>query len=399
MVAVVVPTLWLQMGPGGRYMIDLDVFRAAGRALLHGRPLYGAGSSAGLSYRLPFLYPPLAAVLLAPISLVPRAPADWVWDLATVAVLVACARAAFAPLLGRLDRLRLAGLAAVTAAVLATAPVADHLSFGQVGVFLMGLCVADCAAPQPRWPRGALVGLATAVKLVPGIFVVYLWITGRRRAAATAIATAALATALGAAVDPSGSVRYWTHVIFATGAGSNVSYFSNQSLLGIVGRVVPPFLRAPAWLAGAAAVGWFGLRGAARAARRGHELVGVAVAGLVGVLLSPISWINHLVWLVLILGVLVGDGRRRARLLVAGLLWAVLVLRLPYVGHHLAGTGPWWLAEMLQDSYGLACLVVVLALPRAMAQDRRPMDPTSRPIAAEEPASPRPGHVPPRGPV
>ena len=46
----------------------------------------------------------------------------------------------------------------------------------------------DCAVREPRWPRGALIGLATAIKLVPGVFIVYLLITGRRRAAGVAAA-------------------------------------------------------------------------------------------------------------------------------------------------------------------------------------------------------------------
>ena len=52
------------------------------------------------------------------------------------------------------------------------------MRFGQVDMVLLAMAVADCAARAPRWPRGALVGLATAIKLVPGVFIVYLWLSG-----------------------------------------------------------------------------------------------------------------------------------------------------------------------------------------------------------------------------
>ena len=56
-------------------------------------------------------------------------------------------------------------------------------------IFLVALCLVDCAAERPRWPRGALIGLATAIKLVPGVFIIYLLITGRRKAAGVSALT------------------------------------------------------------------------------------------------------------------------------------------------------------------------------------------------------------------
>src|ERR1700683_4860531 len=70
-------------------------------------------------------------------------------------------------------------------------PMRDEIRFGQVDMVLLAMAVTDCAASAPRWPRGALVGLATAIKLVPGVFIVYLWLSGRRRAAVTAVIAAA----------------------------------------------------------------------------------------------------------------------------------------------------------------------------------------------------------------
>ena len=57
------------------------------------------------------------------------------------------------------------------------------MRFGQVGIPLMACCVLDCMLPRTRWPRGLLVGVAAAFKLVPGVFIPYLVLTRRWRAA------------------------------------------------------------------------------------------------------------------------------------------------------------------------------------------------------------------------
>jgi hypothetical protein len=78
---------------------------------------------------------------------------------------------AFAPLLRRVSGpapLRLAAFAVIFAACAYLFPVRDEMRFGQVDLVLLAMAVADCAARPPPWPRGLLVGLAAAVKLVPG---------------------------------------------------------------------------------------------------------------------------------------------------------------------------------------------------------------------------------------
>ena len=57
-----------------RYYIDLDVYAAGGRAVLTGQSLYEDGFDARGAH-LPFTYPPLAAMLFAPLSLLPHSVA------------------------------------------------------------------------------------------------------------------------------------------------------------------------------------------------------------------------------------------------------------------------------------------------------------------------------------
>ena len=59
------------------------------------------------------------------------------------------------------------------------------------------------------------MGLAAAVKLTPLVFVVYLMLTGRMRAAVTAMATFAAAVGVGFLVAPADSVTYWLEGTFA----------------------------------------------------------------------------------------------------------------------------------------------------------------------------------------
>ena len=235
--------------------------------MLQGQPLYAVLTQP--PQLLPFTYPPAAALFAVPLALLPWSAAQLAWVPVIYVPLAVVIWFAFAPLLRRVPsgRLRAAAFAVIFAACAYLFPLRDEMRFGQVDMILLALAVADCAARAPRWPRGVLVGLATAIKLVPGVFIVYLWLSGRRRAAVTAAAVA-LAATLGAwLLLPSDSVTYWTSVIFESGRlGSNAGT-SNQSLRGILLRVFLPG-QGPG-----GAVGRSGRRG------RGGRLCGGPAAG------------------------------------------------------------------------------------------------------------------------
>ena len=127
------------------------------------------------------------------------------------------------PLLTRAGPWRAVLFAALFCAGAYLFPMQDEMRFGQVDAVLAALAVADCAAVKPRWPRGALVGLATAVKLVPGVFIVYLWVSGRRRAARTAT-LAALAWTLIIA----------TFRVFRTDGGSPLVYLVAGAIIVVL---------------------------------------------------------------------------------------------------------------------------------------------------------------------
>jgi alpha-1,2-mannosyltransferase len=418
-------------GPPDQRLVDLDVYRTGGLSVLRGQPLYTMLTQP--PQLLPFTYPPAAALFAVPLAVLPWPAAQLAWVPFVYVPLAVVIWYAFAPLLRRAGRLRPAAFAIVFAACAYLFPVRDEMRFGQVDLVLLALAVADCAAREPRWPRGALVGLATAIKLVPGVFVVYLWLSGRRRAALTA-ALVALAVTLGAwLLLPQDSVTYWTSAIFDSGRLGPNSGTSNQSLRGLLLRALPPWPPAAAglpdviWVVAAAAVALAGFAAVRRLARPSREpaaaggqtgpaaaggqtgpaaaggqtgpaaaggqtgpaaaggqtsMEAVAVTALVGVLASPVSWIHHYVVVVLVIGAILADGRSPRRVALAAGTVVYFALTIPWWGQSLLGQRdvPVLVARVVQDGFGLAALVLIGVLARLRAAARRvPADQSGRP--------------------
>jgi alpha-1,2-mannosyltransferase len=301
----------------GPYHIDLDVYRIGARVWLHGGNLYGPLPATRAGVRLPFTYPPVAAILLAPFALVPFPAAATALTLATIALLA---------LVLRVFLHRLAGPAAGSPWALAwllppalfLEPVHDTLSFGQINVVLMTLVTLDCLAEAPRWPRGALTGLAAAVKLTPAAFVLFFLLRGDYRAAARAGLWFAAATAVGFAAAWPDSVHYWTRVVYQTGRAGNPASASNQCIVAFLARAgLDPHSPAgvAAWLALSAVVVILASRGMRYALGASEDCLAVVLNAFAALLISPISWSHHWVWCVPALLTLATLGsRHRSRL-------------------------------------------------------------------------------------
>jgi len=301
----------------GPYHIDLDVYRIGGRAWLRGGNLYGRLPATRAGVRLPFTYPPAAAVLLSLLSLLPMTAAATTLTLGTVAllavVLVIFLRRAGGPAAGSLWV-----LGWLLPPALFLEPVRDTLDFGQINVVLMALVSLDCLAEAPRWPRGALTGLAAAVKLTPAVFVLFFLVRRDWPAACTAAVSCAAVTALGFAVDGHDSVRYWTSIVFRPGRAGNLTFASNQSILAVLARAgLDP--HAPAgimtWLALSAVVAAVACRGMRHAFAARDDCLALTLNALAALLISPVSWSHHWVWCVPALVTLSVLGiRHRSRL-------------------------------------------------------------------------------------
>src|SRR6516164_757776 len=349
-------------------MVDLNVYRTGGLSVLQGQPLYTVLTQP--PQLLPFTYPPAAALFAVPLALMPWPAAQLAWVPVIYVPLAVVIWLAFAPLLRRAGRLRAVVFAVIFAACAYLFPVRDEMRFGQVDMVLLALAVTDCAARAPRWPRGALVGLATAIKLVPGVFIVYLWLSGRRRAAVTAT-VAALAWTLGAwLLLPGDSVTYWSSAIFQSGRLGSNSGTSNQSLRGILLREFLP-AQAPGalWVAVAVLVAVAGFAVARRLARQGREMEGIAVTALLGVLLSPVSWIHHFLVVVVVIGAILADGRSRQRVAIAAGTTVFFALTIPWWGRSLLAQPdvPALSARVVEDGFGIAAVALVVILARLPA--------------------------------
>jgi alpha-1,2-mannosyltransferase len=314
------------------FMTDLQVYRWGGSLARQAGPLYTAKFQGTLS----FTYPPFAAAVFEPLSALPLLAVKQAVIACSVLALFASAWLAWGGAGVRDSWARAAAALAVTDLALCTDPVQQTINLGQINLVLMAVVLADLLTPGDRWWRGAGVGLATGLKLSPGIFIAYLLVTRRFRAAGTAIAVFALTVAAGFAVLPGSSRQYWLSGLFLdAGRPGPLIYASNQSLLGAIARLAGSSRAAlPYWLAAALLVAACGLLAAAWAYRRSGELAAVSVCAVTGLLVSPVSWDHHWVWMVpVVVTVAYAGWRHRSRIAWLGVACLLLVfLAYPWVG-------------------------------------------------------------------
>jgi alpha-1,2-mannosyltransferase len=292
-----------------------------------------------------FTYPPFAAVLMLPMAFLN-------WNLTIVISLAMTIVTAVlmiywfvGPMVRRRGWKMWFSIAIAVGLAAAFEPVRETVLFGQVNLLLLFLVTADLlllTGPGRRF-GGIGIGLATAIKLTPGVFIVYLLVTRRWRAAAVASATSAAATWLAATFAPDASRVFWTDAIWNTDRVGNTAFVSNQSLMGLVSRLDPAEPSKGLWLlfvVAALAVWAWRTRQAIRA---GDEVAGLALTGILGCLISPITWIHHLVWVLPAIVLLFdhaadrsGMGRRERRnLLIFGVIaYAILCSRLVWAFHN-----------------------------------------------------------------
>src|SRR5579875_1065435 len=371
------------LAAGGHHeFVDLHVYRLGGWAARHGANLYG------LRYHgLPFTYPPFPAVLFAVLAVLS-------WPVA-VALMMACSAVVLPALLylalrlppvrdwlGQRDAWRLA-LAAGAAAIWLE-PVRTALGYGQVDLFLTAAVLYDLVLPDTARRKGVAIGLATAVKLTPAIFLLYLLVTRRFRAAATAAAVLAGTIAVGFAVLPGSSAHYWDGTFANPGHISPVQDPQNQSLMGAMARTLHTPHVTSLWLPAAIAVALTGLALAAAAQRRGDEAAACCLCAITGLLVSPISWTHH--WVIAVPGLLIAavavyQGRLRrplARVLAVTVLAALAVAGWVRLARLAPGRAHWLhlpaLAVAGSELYvvtGLAALAVAAWLALTSRPGRR----------------------------
>jgi alpha-1,2-mannosyltransferase len=279
---------------------DFTVYREAVAHWLGGGDLYSFAIPAPDGGLMPFTYPPFAAVLMVPTTWLPLRAGWWVAVVIQLGCLLALAtllarRTGVLNSLGRPERV--AVVAAGWVGLIASEPAAHGIFLGQVSLILIAVAVLDAAVVPPRW-RGLLTGVAAAVKIVPGIFLLYYLVTRQWRAAVNTAVGAIVVTAIGFAVLPGSSWQYWTRLIFETSRIGEPEVTRNKSLLGLLSHLgLAGTGRTVLWLVLAVLVTALGLWHVRRRYREGAILAAVFTTGLVSSVISPISWPHHLVWL------------------------------------------------------------------------------------------------------
>ncbi|WP_160573652.1 glycosyltransferase 87 family protein [Actinomadura physcomitrii] len=276
--------------------LDFHIYWLGGHVVTNGTSLYHE-RLAGLW----FTNTPFMATLFVPLAAMPLTLARVLWQAAAFGAL------AWACFLTT----KLAGRRIAATVALLLEPVWHSFFLGQVNLFLLAFVLADMHRVALGRPAGIGIGIATAIKLTPGIFVVLLLLTRRTRDAVTAFCTFAACTLLAYAIAPDASRIYWLHTFFDT-SRVGVPYISNQSPYGALARILHGTAEIGVWYpAIPLTIGAAGLAIAVLWARRGDWLSATAVTGVTGLLVSTISWAHHWVWVVPLLAVLVRDGHRK----------------------------------------------------------------------------------------
>jgi alpha-1,2-mannosyltransferase len=149
------------------------------------------------------------------------------------------------------------------------------------------------------------------------VFIIYLLVTKRWRAAIVASVTAGLATVASAAVSPDTSLVFWSDAVWNTDRVGSLAFISNQSIEGAVARLNPASPSTLLWAAAVLVVGTIWFIRVRRADAAGDQITAFALTGVLGCLISPVTWVHHLVWVlpavVLLLDTALATPDRRQR--------------------------------------------------------------------------------------
>jgi len=307
---------------------DLGVYLGAARDLLHGQPLY----TVFLHHPFPdptlrpaYIYPPVFAVLVAPLGLLPDPVAALDWLLIGQAALAGAAVIVF-----RRWHPRGWALTALLCVTLTFYPLWVDAVQGQANLLILFLVTAGIVGILSGRPRAAAaLGVAAALKLTPVFLLVWLLVDRRFRESAWMLAGMATVTGVGALLRFQDTLVFFGQVMPAL--ARSTAYYANQSLAGVVRRVLTANPYTQPWtvipwaflviaLLALGLTGWWFWR------TRGQSPVVRATAFLPLLpLLSAVTWSHHLVILlpVIWLSVIAIAGRDwplAPTLLLAGLL-------------------------------------------------------------------------------
>lgn len=322
-VSIAARLAWTYLVPNGANFVDLHVYVGGAGALEHPGALYDyVYAEQTPDFPLPFTYPPFAAVVFYPLHLLPFDLVALIWQLGIFAALYGVVRISLR-LLGRTE---MRPAMAWTAVGIWTEPLRSTFDYGQINVLLV-LAVLYAVHSTKWWLSGLLVGLAAGVKLTPAVAGLYF--VGARRWGAAAFSAVVFVGTVGlsALVVGEQARYYFTDLLGDARRVGPIGTSFNQSWRGAISRILghdagygPAVLAALVLTAVLALLAW-------RAIGTADRLGGIVTVALFGLLLSPISWTHHWVWLIpLMIWLLHGPLRDRLGARVLGWGWLALTL-------------------------------------------------------------------------
>lgn len=351
--SVVARFVWAFATPNGMNLVDLHVYVDGSAALLRDNLYTFTYSEETPDFPLPFTYPPFAALVFFPLHYLPFTLIGVCWQIATMVGMFFLVRLSLGLLLGdelarssRWTRITMLW----TALALWSEPVRTTLDYGQVNVFLaLGALVAIRSSRW--WVAGGLVGFIAGIKLTPAITGLYFLATRRWKAAGFSAVAFAATVGISYVILGHQAATYFTTLLGDAERIGPVGSVWNQSLRGALSRIAGHDVGSGLlWIAGVLVVSVLAFL--AWRALRPDDLLGTLIlVQLLGLLISPISWSHHWVWVTpMLVWLLHGEDRHLlGTRLVAGYWLVTTVIGLP------------WILSFFQDSIWLVSRPGVLA--------------------------------------
>lgn len=342
------------------FPVDMIIYREGVKAFLDGRSVYAEPMMAG-DLKLPFIYPPFGALFMVPLTIFSGITDSMAGDIMIVIsdlAILACLFGIFRAVTKRSDIWW--AILPVWALALNFEPVRLNDGFAQINIVVMALVVADLVPRKRFLPQGWLLGVAAAIKITPLAILLYFLVRKEWKPILTAAASAVIATLLAAAVRWQVFVEFFSTKLLQMGSGGDfgvgTDYQSNSSLKAVIQRLFTSKEAAEThgtlinilWLAAALLTIVLGALLIRRLFHRGWDTEAWMTAAVVMLLISPVSWSHHWVWLALIIPVLIYRACETRTWLSGGLMavlvaWAAMLLTVP---------PKWWFGDQI-DVYDM----------------------------------------------
>ena len=304
LVAVIDATYLATILIGHSYPCDFEVYRLAGESIRNQTSIYTTVTS---GCHLSFTYTPFAAVLFLPFSFLGQFGFG-VWTLLgaialwRAIILIVKSNPIFPSWFSPTQQ-----IAAVFLLILPLEPFVKTLWYGQVNLFILWLVSESFFGARTR-TSGVYSALATAIKLTPGLFTLFLlFVKGSRVLWATVI-TFVTTVLIGFAIQPIPAWNFWSTYILSTDRVGPTEYLYNQSINGLLWRLLGEGGSPILWVLLSLMALSAGFWSARRLWIADQQLWAVSVIGLVTLFISPITWSHHYVLVIFPLVALAKDA-------------------------------------------------------------------------------------------